>query len=187
MKSKKIQAIVETGVLIALAVVLELIATGLPLLKMPQGGHFTLALLPLAIIGFRRGWKYGFPAAVIYALINMLMDGFWGLGSLLFDYLFAFGVFGICGFFSKKARTSLAVFLLVILVAFFFRYLFASLSGMLFFGNYATDYGMSAFYYSFIFYNLPYCAASCFGTLVMGTILYRTNVIFMGLPPEEVK
>lgn len=185
MAKQRIVPIVETGLLIALAVVLELIFKAIPILEMPQGGHFTLALVPLCVIGYRRGWKYALAGGIIYGLINMLIDGFWGWGSLFFDYIFAFGAFFITGLFKKLGRNNMVWFITGIIVAFFFRYLFASLSGVLFFGSGAEEYGMTAFYYSFIYYNLPYCALSCVGSVIVMIILRQTKVIYLNLKDNE--
>ena len=185
MVKQKIVPVVETGLLVALAVVLELLFSALPILKMPQGGHFTLALVPLCVIGYRRGWKYALAGGIIYGLINMLIDGFWGWGSVFFDYIFAFGAFFITGLFKKIGRKSIVWFIVGIVVAFFFRYLFASLSGVLFFAEGAAEYNMSAFYYSFIYYNLPYCAASCAGSIIVMIILRQTKVVYLKLNDNE--
>ncbi len=85
----------EIAILIALAVVLEVIFTGLgaffPILALPYGGRVSLSMLPLFIITYRHGLWKGVTGGVIYGLLNLLLDGqLWHWASLPLDYLFFF-------------------------------------------------------------------------------------------------
>ena len=62
-------------------------------------------------------------------------------------------------------------------IAVFFKYLMSSLSGVLFFGEYAGE--MNPWFYSFIFYNLPYNAASLGALLVIGLLIYHRLILFL--------
>ena len=108
---KSLLPLTETAILIALATVLELIFKQLAFLEMPQGGKVSIATLPILIVGYRHGWKYGFAAGVSFAILNFMIDGFyWHWGSIFFDYIFAFGLLGVTGFFTKGKKIFLSLF-----------------------------------------------------------------------------
>ena len=111
MKNKKLLALVEGAVMVALATVLCFIR----IFRFPWGGSITLlSMLPIIIFSIRRGVKMGLLASCVFALIQFLqgvMDGLfgWGLTGLmlvmciLFDYLLAFWVLGLAGVFGNKS------------------------------------------------------------------------------------
>jgi thiamine transporter len=103
-----------------------------------------------------------------------MIDGFyWHWGSIFFDYIFAFGLLGVTGFFTK-GRKNIFIFVLGIDVAGFLRYIMSSLSGVLFFGEYAADagYADAVWFYSFIVYNLGYNLLSTIACAVCGSLLW---------------
>ncbi|HEY8395526.1 MAG TPA: ECF transporter S component, partial [Bacilli bacterium] len=164
MKNKEIIKITETAILSALAVVLQLISTVVPILKMPQGGSLSLSMLPIVVLALRRGIKYGVIGGLILGLLNMAVDTALGTfslhwGSLFLDYLVACGLLGIAGIFQKK-REKTVYLILAIALSGFLKYLSHSFSGVLFFAEYAKELGYETpawiFFYSFIYYNLPY-------------------------------
>lgn len=105
---QKTRILTECSVMIALTTVLSIIK----LFEMPYGGSITPAsMLPIVVIAHRYGTKVGFSSAVIASLIQALLGlknfsyfttalSLFALG--VFDYLLAFGVFGIVGLFKKK-------------------------------------------------------------------------------------
>lgn len=184
---KDIISITETAVLVALAVVFELIARFIPVFQMPQGGSVSLTMLPIIIIGLRRGVNYGIMGGVAFGIINFMLDGFViHIGSIFFDYLFAFSVLGLSGLFKKSARKTINLILVIALLG-FLRYILHSLSGVLFFSSYAIESGYPGlkgyFIYSFIIYNLPYMGISTLACIIIGTII-KDRVIFNDLNLE---
>ena len=156
---KETKRITEIAVLIAIAGVLEAISTFIPFLHMPQGGSASLGMLPIFFIAYKYGVKDGLIAGFIFGIINFGLGGFvihWG--SIIFDYFLAFTVLGFAGVFKDSALQSNKGFIKGILLGGFLRYLMHSLSGVIFFSQFAGTEG--AFIYSFIFYNLPYMAIS---------------------------
>ncbi len=125
MKNKKLLALVEGAVMVALATVLCFVR----IVKFPWGGSVTLlSMLPITLYGIRRGVKCGLLAAFVFSLVQFLqgvMDGLFGWGltggmliaCILFDYIVAFTVLGLSGVFGNKsfggmvAGTVLAIFL----------------------------------------------------------------------------
>ena len=93
----------ECSIMIALATVLSIVK----LFEMPYGGSITLAsMLPIVIIAYRHGPKIGLGTALVASVLQLLL----GLNNFsyfttwqsivalaLFDYVIAFGIFGLCG------------------------------------------------------------------------------------------
>ena len=96
-EKKTVREIVEEGVLISLAFVLNFI-------KIPigaTGGSINFQMLPLMVIALRHGPQHGFVAGgIIYGLLTCLTDGY-GFACYPFDYLIGFGSVAVMGFFRK--------------------------------------------------------------------------------------
>lgn len=111
MENKKILALVESAVMIALASVLSL----LKLADLPAGGSVTFAsMLPIVLISYRHGAKYGLAAGTVYGVIQQLLGlrtlsyvtGFASvLAVILLDYVIAFAVLGLGGVFRKSGMS----------------------------------------------------------------------------------
>lgn len=116
MKNKKVLALVESAVMVALATVLSL----LKLAELPAGGSVTFAsMLPIVLIAYRHGWCYGLASGTVYGVLQQLLglkNLFYAtsfaaaLAIILLDYLIAFAVLGLGGVFRKSGmRQSLAL------------------------------------------------------------------------------
>lgn len=179
-KNKKInnnlQAIIEGSMMVCLSISLSLISNYIPLFNMPFGGHVSLSMLPLVVYGLRRGILYGGVVGLLYSVVNFLSDGqLIHVGSIFLDYIVPFTLVGlVAGIFKYllKYKFSYLWISLAVILAGSFRYISHSLSGYLFFAEYAPE-GMSAAYYSFIVYNLPYMAISTGLTLLFALLLNK--------------
>ena len=108
MENKKVLALVESAVLIALATVLSL----LKLAELPAGGSVTFAsMLPIVLISYRHGCRYGLLSGVVYGVLQQLLGlrtlsfvtGFASVVAvILLDYVVAFAVLGLGGVFRGK-------------------------------------------------------------------------------------
>ena len=100
----RIRALCESAILLALAIVLNMLSKGL-FANLPQGGSISLAMFPLLLIAHRWGWGSGLLTGFCYGLLDMLLDGgyAWGWQSILLDYLVAYTALGLGGFFKGKA------------------------------------------------------------------------------------
>jgi thiamine transporter len=100
----RIRALCESAILLALAIVLNMLSKSL-FANLPQGGSISLAMFPLLLIAHRWGWGSGLLAGFCYGLLDMLLDGgyAWGWQSILLDYLVAYTALGLGGFFKGKA------------------------------------------------------------------------------------
>ena len=151
----KTKRLTESAMLIALAVVLELVGrTVIP--PMPFGGQLTLcAMLPIVLISYRHGVKWGLTAGFGYALVQMALGagtvtaafqpGYFGDGVMigraiimcLFDYILAYTLLGLGGIFRNSFKHSGPALALGSLVALSARYLAHIVSGYVLFAGWA--------------------------------------------------
>lgn len=134
-QKQKTRILTECSIMIALSTVLSIIKV----FEMPYGGSITLAsMLPIVIIAHRYGAGYGFSAALVTSVIQALLgmknfSYFTTPLSLIalgvFDYILAFGVFGIVGIFKKKIRSQSLAATVGALIASVLRYLCHVISG----------------------------------------------------------
>ncbi len=109
-KTANIYALCESAILLALAIVFGL-------LKFPpftfdlwmNGGSVDFVMVPLIILGWRRGLKWSVPACLAYGFIKCTIGGglSWGILSILFDYVLAYGMVGLAGLFKGKGLKGL--------------------------------------------------------------------------------
>ena len=132
---------------IALSIALAVICSFIKVWEMPQGGSVSLTMVPLFIIAFRRGPVSGFVAGGIYGLISAVLGGvLYHPMSLLLDYLFAYSILGVAGFF-KKSVTGVICGTFAGTVG---RFLFSLISGAVLFAEYAPE-GQNPWMYSLIY------------------------------------
>ena len=163
-----IQVVTEGAMMVALSVVLSVLGDLIPWINNAFGGGVSLSMLPIFIFAFRRGIAPGALVGFSYGVVNLLIDGVLHWGSIFFDYFLPYTLVGlIAGLFAKKAQKGLIGYsMLAVFLGGFARYLCHSLSGVIFFSDYAPE-GMTAFYYSFIFYNAPYMAVNIVLNLII--------------------
>ena len=173
-----VNTIAEAAIAAASAVVFSLISDMIPFLRLSTGGGVSLSMLPIFLISYRRGFKTGIITGFIYGLANLLIDGFIiHAGSIFFDYLIPFSLLGVAGLFAKKAQAgNLFYTILGVLLGGFLRYISHSFSGVLFFSSYAPE-NMNPWFYSFIFYNLPYMLISTALALIIILLIRKRLII----------
>lgn len=101
MKKKHLYKICECAVLVALSLALMPIEIPGPAF----GGDIDLVMIPLFIIAYRNGALYGTASGLVFGFLKCLIGGGigWGLPSILFDYVLAYGAVGIAGFVKEKS------------------------------------------------------------------------------------
>ncbi len=121
----------------AAAIALATVTSMIQFWKMPMGGGVTLfSMLFIVLIGYWYGPTVGISAGIAYGLLQFVLDPYIvSLPQVLFDYVFAFGALGISGFFSRKKHGLLIGYIVGITG----RFVFSFLSGVIFFGIYASD------------------------------------------------
>jgi thiamine transporter len=154
--------LVYSAVAIALAVVCSMIK----LFEMPAGGSVTLlSMLFIVLIAYWYGPYVGIMTAVAYGLVQFVMEPiFYTIPQMLLDYPLAFGALGLAGFFSKK-KWGLQIGYVVGVIG---RFVFATLSGVIFFASYAPE-GMNPWIYS-ISYQASYLLPEAVVTLLIISI-----------------
>lgn len=137
----------------AVAMALATVTSMIKLFEMPLGGSVTLfSMLFIVLIGYWYGPKAGLMTGFAYGLLQFVMEPvFYSIPQMIVDYPLAFGALGLSGFFSKK-KYGLQIGYIAGVIG---RFVFAYLSGLLFFASYAEGSGMSAPIYSFA-YNGSY-------------------------------
>ena len=101
--------------------------------------------------------------AVAYGILQLIVDPYIiSIPQMLTDYIFAFGALGLSGIFSRSKYGLIKGYVAGVLG----RYFFAFLSGMIFFGSYASNFNMAAPVYSFV-YNGSYLGLEAVVTLVL--------------------
>ena len=152
----KTRRLTESAMLLALAIVLEVTAK-LIIPELPFGGQITFAaMLPVVVISWRHGLRWGFVASFTYALLEMaigmktvsaaFLPGYFGDGAMilkallmcLLDYIAAYTVLGLGGLFRGRIQKPGLSLLLGCLVALSARYLMHILSGYILFAEYAA-------------------------------------------------
>ena len=97
----------------ALMIALGTILSYFIIFSLPMGGTITaFSQVPLILIGYRHGWKWGAFSGVVLGLLQMVLQGLGNfayvktLGAYLilifFDYVLAFGVLGLSGAFFRR-------------------------------------------------------------------------------------
>lgn len=149
-----------SGVAMALALVTS---EFLPTISMPMGGSVTIfSMLFVVLIGYWYGLKAGLMSACAYGLLQFVIDPkFYSVPQLIVDYLLAFGALGLSGIFSEK-KWGLSLGYLTGVIG---RYVFAVISGFIFFGYYAPE-GTAPIVYS-LGYNASYILPEAVITLIL--------------------
>ncbi|MDO5152442.1 MAG: energy-coupled thiamine transporter ThiT [Eubacteriales bacterium] len=151
----KTKRLTESAMLLAMAIVLELVSKSF-IPEMPFGGQVTLvSMLPVVLISYRHGTKWGIVSGLCYALIEMVIGaktvaaafqpGYFGDGTMIFnaiimcllDYILAFTLLGLGGIFRDKIKNPGVSLLCGSLVALGARYLAHILSGYILFSGWA--------------------------------------------------
>ena len=153
--TSKTKRITESAMLLAVAIVLELVSK-MFIPEMPFGGQVTLmSMLPVVLISYRHGVKWGLVAGLSYAVLEMALGaktvaaafqpGYFGDGVMLLnacimcllDYILAFTLLGLGGCFRNRIAKPGIALLCGSLVALGARYLAHVGSGYILFSGWA--------------------------------------------------
>ena len=152
----KTKRLTESAMLLSVAIVLELLSR-MFIPEQPFGGQLTIvSMLPVVLISYRHGVKWGFVAAFAYALIEMVMgaktvsaaflpssDEFMGPNALLMvllDYILAYTMLGLGGIFRNKIQNPGVSLMCGSLTALGARYLCHIVSGYILYTSWAEWY-----------------------------------------------
>ena len=156
--TQKTQRLTLSAVMLAFATVLALVCEFIPFLNLPFGGGFTVAsMLPIVIISYMYGIKWGlfssFTYSVIQVIISLILgktvlalftpssDDFLGIwvafAIVIIDYLLAYTVLGFGGIFRNSVKSKTTALILGVIFALSLRYLCHIASGYIFYGAWA--------------------------------------------------
>ena len=187
----KTRRLTESAMLLAVAIVLELVSK-MFIPEFPFGGQLTLvSMLPVVLISYRHGVKWGLISAFAYALLEMAIGtktvmaafqpGYFGDGVLIanalimcaLDYVVAFTVLGLGGLFRGKIRNSGVALMTGSLVALGARYVAHIASGYILFAGYAEWF--------FTQDGFPAWGAALVETLSPGVLGFVYSVVYNGM------
>lgn len=154
------------SMMIAIATVLAIVCELIPFLNLPFGGGFTIAsMLPIVLVSYMYGIKWGLGCAFTYSVVQMLIgfrtvsafflptdENYAGslvaaLGICFIDYVLAYTMLGLGGAFrNMKSRT--AALVLGVILALSLRYAAHIISGYIFFGAWAEWFFTQEGFYS---------------------------------------
>ena len=151
----KTKRLTESAMLMAMAVVLELVGKMI-IPEMPFGGQVTLcSMLPIVLISYRYGVKWGLISGFTYSLVQMALGagtvtaafqpGYFGDGAMIgyalvmcgLDYVLAYTLLGLGGIFRSRLQKPGAALMCGSVVALCARYAAHILSGYILFSGWA--------------------------------------------------
>lgn len=151
-------------VVCAMAVALAMVTSMLKIYSFPFGGSVTLfSMLFICFVGYLYGPATGMLAGAAYGVLQLLIEPYIYFPlQVLVDYPLAFGALGLSGCFSKSKHGLVKGYLCGVLA----RYVFAVISGWLFFGEYAWD-DWAALPYSLVYNGCYIFAEAALTVLVL--------------------
>ena len=156
--TQKTQRLTVSAVMLAFATVLALVCELIPFLNLPFGGGFTVAsMLPIVIVSYMYGIKWGLFTSFTYSVIQIIIslakgstvmllfmpssDDYMGIGAafaiIIIDYIVAYTVLGLGGIFRNKVKNKIAAIVLGVVFALALRYVCHIVSGYIFYGAWA--------------------------------------------------
>ena len=182
-KVKLSQKLTESGIMMALATILSIFK----LVELPYGGSITFAaMLPIIIIAYRYGFRWGLLSGATYGLIQMLLgmknlsyatSAAAVIAIILLDYMLAFAATSLGGLFRKmkEPAAALGVSALVVCAV---RFLFHVISGCTVWAGLSIP-TTDALLYSLV-YNVTYMLPETIITVMAA--VYLANVLEFRYP-----
>lgn len=153
-KKEQVLRMVESALLLALGVILELVSRIIP--GLPFGGQITIvSMLPIVLISYRHGVRWGLLSGFAYSVLQMALGwntvsaafqpGTFGEGVLVFnailmlllDYVLAYTLLGLGGIFRNKIKSPGVSLMCGSLVALSLRYVAHIISGYVLYAGWA--------------------------------------------------
>jgi len=148
--------LVLTAMMLAIATVIAFICSLIPFLNFPFGGGITIcSMLPIIVISYMYGTKWGLFTGFTYSIIQMML-GYRTIGALftptsdefqgilnaflicIIDYILAYTALGLGGIFRGKVQNKGLAICLGSIVSLAICYAFHVLSGFIFYGAWAS-------------------------------------------------
>jgi len=180
LRSESLRRMVTCAVLIALGTVLSIIQIPFPWLI--WGGSVTLlSMLPICMVGLMYGPVWGIGSAFVFSVIQLMLSrvGAWGLSPtvfavcVIFDYIVAFTVLGVVGFFKGRSNT---VILIGVGISVFLRFICHFITGITIWEASMPDSFSNIWIYSLL-YNGSYMLPELIFTVIGAAALIRVGYI----------
>ena len=177
-RNQKTSRLVFSAIMIAIGTVLSMLK-----IDFVMGGGLTIcAMLPLVMVSFRYGTKWGVFTAFVYSILQCLLGldnvqyatsvGM-AIAIILLDYIVAYTVIGFSGIFKDKAKNFKSALILGISITFFARFLCHFATGWVIWDAlWPNEFGMAAPLYS-LCYNGSYMIAEAIISSVCGMIIFK--------------
>jgi thiamine transporter len=174
--------LVESAVMLGLATALSMVK----IFQMPLGGSVTLcSMLPVLLIGYKYGLKWGALTGFTYAVIQILLDLgallSWGLTptalavSILEDYLLGYTALGLAGIFGQGRKK----FILGMFTSVFLRYVWVVVAGVMAYDSFLPeDWKGHLLTYSLV-YNGQFLLPDFAICLIVGLLIFRPLESFL--------
>ena len=169
-----------------------------PLASLPYGGTITAcSMLPVVIIAYRYGWKWGLLTGFVFSLLQIVEGGIGTLsaftktpGSFLLvfflDYVIAFTVLGLAGVFRGRIKSQRAELVAGTVLVCLLRYACHFLSGITVWRDISIPMA-GAVPFSLIYnatYMLPETIITVLGAFMIGGVLdFRREMV--GRAPKQ--
>lgn len=182
-RNQKTSRLVFSALMIAVGTVLSLLKV-----DFIMGGGVTLcAMLPLVIVSFRYGVKWGFFTSFVFSILQCLLGldnvqyattAVMAVAIILFDYIIAYTIIGFSGFFNGKTKKFSSAVIWGIGITFFARFLCHFITGWLIWDAlWPNEFEMAAPIYS-LCYNGSYMLAEAVITSIAAVILFKKKPDF---------
>lgn len=176
--NKKVKAICEAAMMIAIALVLDLLKDVLPG-QLPNGGSLlNISMVPIVFYGVRYGMGWGAMAGFVYGGLDYLMGNGMAIDwtTIICDYFLAFEMLGLgAGIFKGRKRGAYWG----ALVGGSLQFLSSYLVGVFVWGKWMPDEFLgltmtSPWFYSFL-YNILWAGPNILLAIVVFAALYRVG------------
>lgn len=176
-QNSKTRILTEGALLVAMATVLGYIK----LFELPQGGTISLEMLPLILMSYRHGAKWGLFTGFVHGFIQMVI-GFSNvmycatliaqIGCILLDYLVAYAVVGLAAALGAPCKGNKVAYAVVgTVLACLCRFVCHFITGMWLWGGWAPE-GQPVWMYSLV-YNGSYMLVDTILVAVCAALLMK--------------
>lgn len=172
MNNKSVKSLAVCGMCLALACVTSLIKV----FSLPTGGSVTLlSMFFITVVGYFYGFRTGIVAAIAYgALQFVLKPEMYTPIQVLTDYILAFGSLGLSGLFKCSEKSSYNI-IWGYLLGITGRFIFSTISGAVFFAEYAWE-GWNPFLYSAVYNGIYIYAEGVITVIILMIPAFRKAI-----------
>ena len=132
----------------AMGIALAMVTSYIKVWEMPMGGSVTLlSMLFISLIGYWFGVRYGILTGAAFGLLQFVIEPYMlSIWQVLLDYPLAFGALVLSGI-ARNRKYGLQIGYIAGVAG---RFIFSTLSGVIFFASYAPE-GMNPWVYSSLY------------------------------------